>query len=169
MNQQEAYQLLALVHSLSTFESRASEEALTLQAGAWAAVLEDVPYAFATGFVVAEAKKGVAVREAPKVAAGWAAHRQEVIRKASSALIPPDQIPPGAQGRWLQIARKAVGDGATAAQASGYADQQFQVARQLEGSRRVALPASESVARIRELAARWGAERRQEASNRAER
>lgn len=167
MNQQEAYQLLALVHSMSTFESRASEEALGLQAGAWAAVLEDVPYAFATGFVISQAKQGVSVREAARIAAGWASHRKEAIGRAVSELVPPDELAPAAQGRWLQIARKAVGDGATPAQASGYADQHFQVARQLTAAASPVVSADESVARIRKLAAQWGAERREKASSRA--
>lgn len=169
MNQSEAYQLLALVHSQSIFESRASEDALRLQAGAWAAVLEEVPYSFATGFVIAEAKAGAPVREVARIAAAWASSRKEAIRRATSQLVPPDALPVAAQGRWLQVARKAVGDGATARQAVAHADAQFQVTRQLTAAEQKVVPADVSVARIRKIAAQWGSERRKEASNRAER
>lgn len=163
MNQQEAFQLLGLVHSLSTFESRASEQALALQATTWAMVLEQVPYAFAREFVVAQAKEGVSVREAPRIASAWAEHRKQTIRKVLGQLVPPDSVPAGAQGRWLQLARGAVGDGATPAQAIAWADQQLQVSRPaLTGAgaqSQKMVPAEESVARIRKLAAQWGANR----------
>ena len=169
MNQSEAYQLLAVVHSMSTFESRASEDALRLQAGVWAAVLEEVPYSFAEGFVFSEAKTGLTVREPSRIAAAWVSSRKEAIGRATSHLVPPDALPVAHQGRWLQMARKAVGDGATAQQAVVYADQQFQVTRQLTAGAQKVVPADVSVARIRKIAAQWDSERRKEASNRAER
>lgn len=169
MNQSEAYQLLALVHSQSTFESRASEDALRLQVSVWAAVLEEVPYSFAEAFIFSEAKTGFTVREPSRIAAAWASSRKEAIRRATSQLVPPDALPVAAQGRWLQVARKAVGDGATAHQAVAHADAQFQVTRQLTAAEQKVVPADVSVARIRKIAAQWGSERRKEALSRAER
>lgn len=167
MNLEETFQLLALVHSLSTYESRESEQALSMKAQAWAAVLEDVPFGFAQQFVIEQARSGVSVREAARVAGAWSERRRQVIREATAGLVPPDELPAGSQGAWLQVARRAVGDGAPVGEASDFADRQLGVVRALPSGRdSVVVPVEESIDRIRRIAARWGLERAQEASNR---
>lgn len=156
MNQQEAFQLLGLIHSLTTYDSRDSEEALRLKASSWATVLEDVPYGFASQFILKSARAGETVRDVVKIAAAYQDHRGHVIREATKVLVPPDELTVEQQGAWLRIARKAVGDGAPAADAAAYADREFHVARQLTSTQQKVVPAAESIARIRKLAAQWG-------------
>lgn len=168
MNLDETFQLLALVHSLSTYESRDSEQALLAKANAWCAVLEQVPFAFAQQYVLGQAREGVTVREAPRIAGEYAQYRKRVIRDACEGLVPPDEVPAARQGAWLQVARRAVGDGASVVEASDFADRQLGVVRALPSGRGAAVvPVEESVDRIRRIAAQWGLERSQEASNRA--
>lgn len=169
MNQHEAFQLLGVVYSLSTYETRASTEAMSMTAGTWAVVLESVPYEWARDFVLAKAKEGAPVRDVTSIAAGYKSYRKSVIAAHSQELVPPDELPPGAQGQWLRLARRALGDGAPVRDASAWADTQMQVTRALTagsgGSQ--AVPAEQSIARLRQITAQWALKRSQEAANHA--
>lgn len=123
MNLEEAYQILAIVHADSVYNSGNSEAAHQVQAQVWAETLKAVPYDFAQKFVMESMAQGNSVMRATAIAKAWRESRTSAVHEAARELIPPDALSFPEQRRWQYLSRTAVSHGASLEEAAAYANQ----------------------------------------------